>query len=286
MNSVVQNSGWRAQLKLAFEQRDARTVISQRQHFGPLVVQKPFYPEGPVCHVYVIHPPGGIVGGDLLTIKTTVNSDAHAVITTPAANKFYRSAGAEAQLTQELTIAKNACLEWLPQETILFNDSAASNNTTVTLHENSRFIGWEITCLGRPASGELFRNGYYRQHFHLYRRQSNKRQQPLFIERAILRGDDALLTATWGLKQRPVTATMLAYLADNDTLQLARSAIEASNNDRSHRLCSATLIDNVLVCRYLGYQAEDAKTILTSIWKKIRPAIMQRKACVPRIWNT
>lgn len=286
MNSVVQNSGWRAQLKLAFEQRDSRTVISQRQHFGPLVVQKPFYPEGPVCHVYIIHPPGGIVGGDLLAIKTTVNSSAHALITTPAANKFYRSAAAEAQLTQDLTVANNAYLEWLPQETILFNGSMASTNTTVTLHEDSRFIGWEITCLGRPASGESFRDGYYRQHFNLNFKHTNNEQQPLFIERALLRGDDALLTATWGLKQRPVTATMLAYPADNNTLQLARSAIEDNSSDNAQRLCSATLIDNVLVCRYLGYQAEDAKAVFTNIWNQIRPAILQRKACVPRIWNT
>ena len=69
MNTVaadMQNQTWKAKLELGFKGREDKTYVSHRKHLGPLVIQKPFYPEGEVCHVYLIHPPGGIVGGDEL----------------------------------------------------------------------------------------------------------------------------------------------------------------------------------------------------------------------------
>ena len=277
MNSVVKQNGWEARLSLAFEWRHSRTVLAGKQHLGPLVVQKPFYPENEVCHVYIIHPPGGVVGGDTLAIDITGHSRSHALITTPAANKFYRSSGPVARLAQNLEVKENACLEWLPQETILFNGCAVHSATRIDLCNNSRFIGWEITCLGRPASAEAFDHGEFRQRFELY-----KHQKPLFIERALLQGGHPILHAAWGLKSYTVSATMTAYPADNSLLELAR-AVAAKNHDA---LCSATLIDTVLVGRYLGHHAEHAKKVFASMWSAIRPAMLNRPACPPRIWNT
>ncbi|WP_455210384.1 urease accessory protein UreD [Kaarinaea lacus] len=292
MNSVVKLTGWRAQLNLTFERRlrcderseprNSRTVLTSKQHTGPLVVQKPFYPEGSVCHVYIIHPPGGIVGGDTLSIHATAVNQSHALITTPAANKFYRSGGPVAQLDQTLSIQENATLEWLPQETILFNGCAVHSATRVNLSNKSRFIGWEITCLGRPASGETFAHGLFRQRYELY-----KQDEPLFIERALLEGGNSILQAAWGLQSYTVTATMAAYPADKTVLQLARTAIsEHTMIENTNALCSATLIGQVLICRYLGHHAEQAKHVFTSIWSAIRPACVNREVCIPRIWNT
>jgi urease accessory protein len=277
VNSVLQHSGWQAQLDLAFAQRDSRTVLSKKQHIGPLVVQKPFYPEGGLCHVYIIHPPGGVVGGDTLAINVTGHSESKALITTPAANKFYRSGGPVAQLKQTITVEDNACLEWLPQETILFNGCAVHATTRIQLGDNSRFIGWEITCLGRPASSEAFTNGLFRQRFELY-----QHNNPLFVERALLQGGDPILEAPWGLQSNTVTGTMLAYPADATMLELARNAIP----NQTDALASSTLINQVMVCRYLGHHGEQAKNLFTAAWSAIRPACMQREACVPRIWYT
>ncbi len=277
-----EKSGWYAQLDLTFEQRSSRTVLTNKQHSGPLVVQKPFYPEGNVCHVYVIHPPGGVVGGDTLAINITNREQSHALITTPAANKFYRSGGPFARLTQHLTVEANASLEWLPQETILFDGSAVHGLTHIKLHDNSRFIGWEITCLGRPASGESFARGLFRQRLELY-----KYDEPLFIERALLEGGHAVLQAAWGLQSFTVTATMVTYPANKALLELARATLgEHAILNRNEALCSATLVDEVLVCRYLGRHAEHAKKVFTSVWSVIRPAFLNREACAPRIWNT
>jgi len=79
--------GWHAALELGFAAASGATRLARRKHRGPLVVQRPFLPEGPgVAHVYVLHPPGGLVGGDELTLDVEVDAGAHALVTTPAAS--------------------------------------------------------------------------------------------------------------------------------------------------------------------------------------------------------
>ena len=147
------DSGWLARLDLDFQVHGGRTVLARRRHEGPLRTLRSFHPEGAPCHSYLIHPPGGIVGGDRLEIDIRVGDGAHALITTPAANKFYRSAGATARQVQELRVEAGATLEWLPQEQSLFNAARVDSLTRVALGDSARFLGWEITALGRPASG-------------------------------------------------------------------------------------------------------------------------------------
>src|SRR5512137_547009 len=119
--------GWRAELVLGFRWQDGRTVLATRRHIGPLTVQRPFYPEGDVCHVYVLHPPGGVVAGDCLTIAINAEADSAALVTTPAAGKFYRSDGKLARQQVSLTVAANAALEWLPQETIIYEGARVAS---------------------------------------------------------------------------------------------------------------------------------------------------------------
>ena len=96
---------WRGSLALDYRARDGRTIVHDR-HDGPLRVLRALHPEGGVCHSVLVHPPGGIVGGDALAIAITLASGAHALITTPGATRFYRSAGATA--TQTLSVAAAA----------------------------------------------------------------------------------------------------------------------------------------------------------------------------------
>lgn len=271
-----QRSNWQAWLNLGFEKKLDRTVLTRRQHKGPLVVQKPFYPEGAPCHVYILHPPGGVVGGDQLTIEIKVNQSAHALITTPAAGKFYRSDGRIASLQQTLVVEQGGILEWLPQEAIFFNDCRVNTVTRVNLAQGAKFIGWEIGCLGRPASDEMFTAGHIRQHLEIWR--ENK---PLVIERARLEGGGDVLYAPWGLASYTVSGTLLITPSGARELELARSV--TSNNDV---LFSATLMEDVLVCRYLGHQGEHARQYFSDVWALIRPELLQRKACPPRIWKT
>jgi urease accessory protein len=270
-------AGWAARLALRFERRAGRTVLAHRSHEGPLAVQKPFYPEGEVCHVYLLHPPGGVVGGDHLRIAIEVASAAHALITTPAAGKFYRSAGPSAVQEQALSVASGAVLEWLPQETILYAACRASITTRVTLAAGARFLGWEVLCLGRPAAGEGFDAGLCRQHIELW-----QDGRPLLIERSTITGGGELLRAPWGLGGRTVSGTFIATPADAALLEAVRAAPAAKGTD----IFSATLLDSVLLCRYLGDSAESARRCFTDVWGTVRPWLLGRTAHPPRVWRT
>lgn len=263
--------GWHAELKLDFAKQLGRTVLASRQHIGPLVVQRPFYPEGDVCHVYIVHPPGGIVGNDRLQFTATLQSGSHAVITTPAATKFYRSLPeCRAQLNQSL-FAQNATLEWLPQETILFRDARASVATVVHLDRQSHFIGWELTCFGRPACNEKFDLGSLRQHFELW-----IDEQPVLFDHLRIDGASDTMSAHWGLADHNTLGTLLAYPATQEDLDAARE----------HESFSCSLVDSVLLCRLLSSEADIAKQQFVELWKTLRPRIVGREAVAPRIWNT
>lgn len=277
MAIAAKQQNWLARLNLIYVQKDSRTVLGERSHVGPLVVQKPFYPEGSTCHTYILHPPGGVVGGDRLIIDIQTKPGTHALITTPAANKFYRTKHQDALVRQTLMVDRNSVLEWLPQESILFKSCSVDTLTRVELDEDAKFIGWEVACLGRPASAELFDHGTVRQRFELWRQ-----HKPLLIERSRLDGGSDMLQAQWGLQGYSVTGTMIAFPADKNTLDAVRSLYDNSEPC----LFSVTLINDILVCRCLGHGGEQVRNKLTQAWALIRPMLLNRNACIPRIWHT
>ena len=267
--------GWLARLELEFAARAGRTVLARRRHQGPLRTLRSFYPEGATCHSYLIHPPGGVVGGDRLEVNIRAGEGSHALITTPAANKFYRSAGAMAWQEQRLLVEAGASLEWLPQEQILFNAARVETLTRVDLGAHARFLGWEITALGRPASGDYFAAGTLSGRFEIWRE-----GRPVLLERARPLGGDLALSAAWGFQGRPVSAVLAATPATKTELDAARAWVEAGEGR------SATLLDSVLVARYLGDEALEARAALIELWRELRPLLLDRPPCEPRIWAT
>lgn len=265
-------AGWRAHLELEFEARGERTVLASRKHTGPLVVQRAFHPEGPICHVYIVHPPGGVVGGDELQLTASVCPGSHALITTPAATKFYRAAaGRMATVTQTVQV-REAILEWLPQESIFFNAAQVDLTTRICLDGTSRFIGWELACYGRPASHEMFVSGATRQRFEVWRD-----GRPVLLDRLQVSGGDAMMTAPWGLANHSVIGTLLASPAVKGDLDAVRAQ---SGN------LSCTLVDGLLVCRALAGDALEAKRHMFDAWQALRPRVIGREALAPRIWAT
>lgn len=277
LHELVASGGWSAALEIEFDRRQHRTIPARRRHRGPLRLQRAFHPEGAPCHVYLLHPPGGVVGGDSLDIRIGASAGAHGVVTTPAATKFYRSAGPVALQSQALRVADGATLEWLPQEQIAFDGAIVRSTTRVELQGAARFIGWELTCLGRPASGSPFRHGEWRGAFELWRDGS-----PLLVERTRLRGGCEALGARWGLGGATAFATLTAIGADADLVATARAVLEDAPG-----VHGVTLIeDDLLVVRWLGDGTERGRHILQQVWTAIRPALLERPASPPRIWRT
>lgn len=270
--------GWPAELSLRFVAEDGRTTFRQRR-FGPLVVQKALYPEGPeLCHIVVLHPPGGIVGGDALRLDLELTPGSRALVTSPGATRWYRSSGEEA--TQQLFVrARDAAVEWLPQETIVYDDVRARSEATVELFGSAVFFGWELLCLGRTASGERFERGWFRQRWAI-----RKEGRLLWSERARLAGADPLLASPVGLDGRVVTATLVlaGVAADPEVLAACRAVTGGEPRAR----VGVTAHAEVIVARYLGDSGEAARRYLVELWQLLRPRHLGRPAVQPRIWST
>lgn len=272
-------SGWRAALALGFVREGERTVLRERRHVGPLRVQRPFYPEGPdACHVYILHPPGGIVGGDQLAIAGTVSSGASALLTTPAAGKFYTSVGPLAVQSQHWQVHAGATLEWLPQENIIYDGAQAALDLRVDLVADAKFLGWEILCFGRPASGDKFSCGGLRTRVEVWRDAA-----PLYIERGRFDPAGEIFLAPWGLAGQCVVGTLLCTGDLREHLDYLR----AHANARMTAGCvTITQLPGCLVCRYLGSSTEEARCCFWHLWETLRALSLGRVPCRPRIWNT
>lgn len=269
-------AGWRAELALAYERRRGRTILATRRHDGPLVVQKALYPEGEeVCHTIVVHPPGGIAGGDDLAIEICIGDRAAALLTTPGAAKWYRSAGPWA--TQRLSFEVKGTLEWLPQETIVYSGALARMQAEIRLSGEACYLGWEVVCLGRTGSGERYAAGESVLATRIWRD-----GKILWNERGFIRGGAPLLESHAGLAARSVCGTLLAAAPEvpDDLLLRCRSLIPESGD------AAVTRLPGVLVARYLGDSSEAGKHYFRRLWEVLRPALIGRDAVEPRIWRT
>ncbi|HEY8069306.1 MAG TPA: urease accessory protein UreD [Burkholderiales bacterium] len=269
-------SSWKASLSLGFSFADRKTTLSRKFHDGPLVVQKPLYPEGgEVCHAIVVHPPGGIAGGDELNLQVDAGPDASALLTTPGAAKWYRSAGPWAK--QNVTFDVKGTLEWLPQETIVFDGALAESAYDVNLGAHARFIGWDIVCLGRTGSGERLSRGTFRSSV-----QVRREKKLLWLERGRIDGGGRLLDSPAGLDGKPVVGTLFASCPNLNQQLLNETRKTEPETGRG----AATLLPGILLARYIGDSSEAARRYFVALWRVLRPALMGREASEPRIWRT
>ncbi|KAA0986547.1 urease accessory protein UreD [Pseudomonas sp. ANT_J12] len=273
--TVLFTPSWHAELELGYARFGDSTRPVLRRHQGPLRVQKHLYAEGPeVCQHIIVHPPGGIAGGDRLDISASVGVDAWAQITSPGAAKWYRAAGPAYQQL-DLQVAAGATLEWLPQETIIFSAAQAELSTSINLEGDARLFYWDVVALGRPASGERFDLGHFQAKLDIRRD-----GQLLWHERQRIVGDDGLLDSPIGLDGQPVFATLLVTgEIDSDLLEQCRSLPNDVRGD-------LTQLPGLLVARCLASEALLARGWLIDLWRLLRPALLGREAVPPRIWST
>ncbi|NOI74311.1 urease accessory protein UreD [Vibrio coralliilyticus] len=275
-------SGWKAKLKLLFTDRGDKTVIRERQQQGPLAIQRPLYPEGKACHTYLLHPPGGVVGGDTLRIDTQVAQGAHVLVTTPGATKFYRSEQRYAHQQQVLTVESGGLLQWLPQENIFFPDAHARLDTQIHLEKDAQFVGWEMHCFGRPALNEGFSSGHLVGKTEIYR-QGKK----ILTEGLNIRGGDKYMKQK-GLLGFPMSGTLYISSQDDDFFHLVQSLLSniQSQVGTDKIIIAATQLEELVVIRALGHWSEVILNSFQLVWQQARQQWTGTLPHPPRIWAT
>ena len=273
---------WHARLQLDYTLEGTRTV-ARHAHNGPLRILQSLYPEGDaVCHNVLVHPPGGLVGGDTLDISATVGPGAHGLVTTPGATRFYRSTGERALQRTHLTLAEGARLEWLPLEALCYNACNAENHLTLNLAPGAECMGWDVTALGLPHAGQPFETGRFVQHI----------EAPgLWLERGVIdAADHRLLESPLGLAGQRCMASLFFVVgtplerARRDTaLDAARAVMDAHALKASAGATSPN--GQVLVVRALAPQVEPAMQLLQQVRAAWRAALWQLCAEPPRIWS-
>ncbi|MGJ3701327.1 urease accessory protein UreD [Variovorax sp. AFSI2.2] len=274
---------WHARLHLDYRHETGRSVARFR-HDGPLRILQSLYPEGDaICHNVLVHPPGGLVGGDTLDIDIEAADGSHGLITTPGASRFYRSEGELALQRTRIRLARGARLEWLPLEAICYSGCQAENRLTIEAEPGAEMIGWDVTALGLPNANQPFERGTYLQHIEV---------PGVWLERGrIDAADHRLLQSPLGFGGHRCIASLFFVAGTPSTkarrealLALARTAIDAHGLQENAGATSPHA--EIVVLRVLAPVVEPAMQLLRQVWQAWRAELWQLPASSPRIWAT
>ncbi|MEH2277976.1 MAG: urease accessory protein UreD [Nostoc sp.] len=269
--------GWHGKLNLVYADRQGKTQLIYNHQQAPLKVQRPFYPEGEkVCHSVILHTAGGMVGGDRLSSNIHLQAQAQALITTAAASKIYRSNGLQARQTIQMQADAGACLEWLPQETILFNGAIYRQDLRVELATGASWLGWEITRFGRSARGEKFLQGEWRSHTEIW-----QEGIPLWIDRQYLPGSEDIFHSPHGLAGKPIVGSLLwvGGAVSAEILEKTRDLWDGEGE------AGVTRLQHGLLCRYRGSSTSEVRNWFINVWQLLRVSFLNRGNCIPRVWQ-
>ncbi|MES2579713.1 MAG: urease accessory protein UreD [Pseudomonadota bacterium] len=280
---AVKPAHWLATLTLDFDEKNGRSYLAKRQHNGPLVIQKTLYPEGDaLCHGIIIHPPGGVAGGDELILNVNLQTNASALLTTPGAGKWYKANGTAASQHLQFDLAEKCSLEWLPQENILFDGSIVNFSADINLGMDAKYAGWEILCFGRRAKGESWLTGKLNQKLVIKRA-----DKTIWQESAHLEANDRFFHSAIGLGGNVVSASfVIAAGAVPTELFTQCQQFQIDNASDSNAKFGVSALPEVFSARYIGMSAQSARYYFEGLWHILRPWYASRSAARPRIWNT
>lgn len=276
-----QDQSWHGQAHLTYQKQGDKTVPLVKTQ-APLKVQRPFYPEGPqICQTVLLHTAGGMVGSDRLSINLTLEASANALVTTAAAAKIYSDHPQQlpAQIQGYAQVGPGACLEWFPQETIVFEGARYHPHWHIDLAPAATWVGWDILRLGRTARGERFTRGEVRSHLEVF-----QNQRPLWIDPQQIRGNESLWSSPQALGACPIIATF-AWIGQQPDPAWVKASRDGAGPLIQRGAWGVTRLQQGLLCRYRGHSSTEAKRWFRVVWNQIRPHYLGRNAVSPRVWQ-
>lgn len=269
---MKQLNSWKGFLFLRFKYKNKKTYLHTKKNFGPLFVQNTFYPEDKICHVYILHPPGGLVGGDNLYIKNYLEEKSKVLVTTPSASKFYKSNGKIVNVKYKIFLEKNTTLEWLPQNNIFFSNSLVNIENEFFIKSESKLIIWDTLCLNNLLNKKKNNKSILISSLKIW-----KKNVILLNEKIrIIKGNLSILF------NKKILSMLIAMPADINILKFIRKF----NNINKNIIIGSTLIKDILIIRIIGNDNILIQKIMKNMWKKLRIKIIGIKPCIPRIWFT
>lgn len=262
----------------------------------------------------MLHTAGGMVGGDRLSLTANLLPQAQALVTTASAAKVYRSNGTPIHQTTQLKLSESTSLEWLPQETIIFDGALYRQDLRVDLAPGAVWLGWDITRLGRSARGERFLSGLWQSHIEVW-----QGDRLLWLDPQQIVGGSEMLQSLHGLAGCPVIGS-LAFVGQTVSQELVEQARLLWTKGKGQRaegrgqkvniaaepLSQAPNLDlnlesqeltalysevgvsrlmSGLLCRYRGHSSTEARRWFVQVWHLVRRECLQRSECIPRVWQ-
>lgn len=276
----MNQSNWHGKINLNYQYKHNKTGLKSSFAQSPFKIQQSFYPEGEaICHNIILHTAGGIVGGDLLDQNINLTANSQTLITTPAANKVYRSNGKIAVQNININLENNAILEYLPQEMIIFDGAKYHQSNIINLQNNSTFLMWDIIRFGRTARGEIFTKGNWQSKLEIW-----QEEKPLFIDNICLKGEDNLYHNLTGLNGNPIFGT-LTYIGNNINPETLTNIRQLCQDSLINGQGGVTELLKGLTCRYLGNSTTEVKDFFFKIWQILRVQYLGKNAIKLRIWS-
>ncbi len=274
----IPTQAWQGELKLNYRWHQERTEVTQAYAKAPLRIQRPFYPETPrVCHSVMLHTAGGMVGGDQLHISLDLADQAQVLLTTAAASKIYRTPALPVQQHIHIQVGRDACLEWLPQETIVFNQAQYQQTIRVELAPGGLWLAWDITRFGRTARAERFTQGAWQSHTEVWQKTT-----PLWLDRQWLPGSEPSFNGLHGLNGYPILGSFVLIgreVSPDLTAQVRQLWPGPVTEIGVSRLAAG------MICRYRGADRSAVRAWFIAVWELMRVSFLGRAVCKPRVWG-
>lgn len=279
-NLEINPSQWQGILELDYQKINNSTQLVKAYSQAPLKIQRSFYPEGKdICHSIILHTAGGMVGGDRLCQTINLQPKTQVVLTTPAASKIYRSSGETAENHINIEVEKQAYLEFIPRETIIFNGAIFSQKIRVNLAESACYLGWEITRFGRTARGEIFNQGQWKSCTEI--RQNGC---PIWIDRQGFIANEEILNSPHSLGGKPVIASLI-WVGKPVSEDMIKSIRQLWEQRETSSQAGVTQLISGLLCRYRGNSTQEVIHWFTDVWQLLRQNYTGKSIVKPRVWQ-